>query len=68
MAQQTSNYIPSKEAHRLFELGLELADLAEDILESRGAYSKEFSQGLKRSLREARTGKTRKINSLSDLR
>jgi cyclopropane fatty-acyl-phospholipid synthase-like methyltransferase len=58
----------TKKARRLFELSTELADFAEDILESRQEYSKEFVRGLRRSLKEARAGKLKKIASLSDLR
>ena len=57
----------NKEIRKLYRLSLEMADLAEDILESRGEYSKEFLEGLHRSLADENTGKTRKINSLADL-
>lgn len=64
----TTSDISSNELQRLFRLSLEIADIAEDILESRGAYSKEFLSGLKKSLKDAREGKVKKIKSLSELR
>jgi hypothetical protein len=57
----------TQEIHKLYKLSLDMADLAEDILESRGEYSDEFLSSLKKSLADEKTGKVRKINSLSDL-
>ena len=57
-----------KEAYRLFRISADLADMLEDILESRGNYSPEFLKGLKLSLKQAKIGKSQKVNSLSALR
>jgi hypothetical protein len=43
-----------------------MADLAEEILESRGEYSKEFLQSLEKSFQDEKVGRVRKINSLAD--
>lgn len=59
--------ISSRELHRLFELSLEIADITEDILELQSAYKKEFLRGLEKSLKEAKKGKTKKIDSLFEL-
>jgi len=56
-----------QEIHKLYALSLQMADLAEEILESRGQYSKEFLRSLKRSLADEKAGRVRKINSLADL-
>lgn len=53
---------------KIFALSAELAEVTEDILEEQGTYSDEFLAGLKKSLREARTGKLTRITSLRQLR
>lgn len=63
----TSLSISPRELYRLFELSSEIADIAEDILELQGAYKKEFSRGLDKSLKEAKKSKVRKIESLFEL-
>ncbi len=65
--RKNSTLLSTKEANRLLELSLEIADLAEQTLESRGAYSKEFTEGLERSIKESKSGKVKKISSLSEL-
>lgn len=65
--QSSFQTLKTKEVGRLFYLGLELAELAEKILESKGAYTKEFTRGLKSSLRESRLRQVKKIASLADL-
>lgn len=52
---------------KIFDLSTELAEVTEDILEERGKYRAEFLAGLKKSLREARTGKLREITSLEEV-
>ncbi len=52
----------------MFRISADLADMLEDILESRGNYSPEFLKGLKLSLKQAKIGKSQKVNSLSALR
>lgn len=59
--------ISPRELRRLFKLSLEIADIAEDILELQGAYKKEFLHGLEKSLKEVKKGKVRKIESLFEL-
>ena len=56
-----------QEALRLFRASADLMDAMEEILESRGAYGREFVRGLSISLQEMKQGKLRKINSLGDL-
>ena len=53
---------------KIFDLSAELAEVTEDILEERRNYRDEFLSGLKKSLREARTGKLTEITTLEDLR
>ncbi len=53
---------------KIFDLSAELAEVTENILEEQGKYGAEFLAGLKKSLREARTGKLTTITSLEDLR
>ena len=62
MATQTT-----QEIRKLYRLSLEMADLVEEILESRGEYNKEFLEGLERSFTDAKAGRVKKINSLVDL-
>jgi hypothetical protein len=57
-----------KEAYRLFERATLLADALEDVMESHGSYSKEFTKGLKLSLSDAKAGKLKKILSLKELK
>jgi len=59
--------ISIKEIKKIHDLSAQLSEFTEDLLESQGAYSDEFIQGLERSLEEARAGKTKRIKSLSDL-
>jgi hypothetical protein len=59
--------ISLENVQRLFETSNALADLAEDILESQGLYSKEFLESLKQAERDVRDGRIRKINSLDEL-
>lgn len=56
-----------KEMQRLFFASCVLTDVIEDILESRGEYSKEFLNGLKKSFKEVREGKITEIASLKEL-
>jgi hypothetical protein len=57
----------TKEIREFCKLSLKMADLAEDILESKGDYSKEFVQGVEASLEDERDGKVRKIDTLTNL-
>ena len=57
----------TQEIHKLYKLSLKMADLAEEILESRGKYSKEFLEALEESFQDEREGRIKKINSLADL-
>lgn len=63
---QTIN-VDLDQIRRLFALSAQLADSAEDILESRGEYSDEFVSGLRQSLAEAAQGNVTQINSLREL-
>jgi hypothetical protein len=51
----------------LFEVSCRVADVTEDVLDERGAYSKSFLKGLRESLKEAREGKVRRAPSLRGL-
>ena len=55
------------EIQRLFFASSVLTDVIEDILESRGEYSKEFLNGLKKSFKEVTEGKITEIASLKEL-
>lgn len=57
-----------KEAYRLFKMSVALTDTLEDILEKHASYSKKFLHGLAISLKQAKTGKLKKIISLSELK
>lgn len=57
----------SRDLRALFTLIGRVADTAERILEEQEEFSKEFLRGLQRSLKEARSGKLMKIESLSEL-
>ncbi len=53
---------------RLFDVGSEVAELAEEVLEELGEYKQEFLLGLEQSVKEAKSGKFKKIKFLKDLR
>lgn len=57
-----------REFQELASASARLSDLVEDILERKGAYKKEFLRGLKQSLREAKRGKLKPVNSILDLK
>jgi hypothetical protein len=57
-----------KKIYRLFDVGSEITELAEDVLNELGNYSEEFINGLKKSLGEFRSGKLKKLKSLKDLK
>ena len=57
-----------KKIRRLFEVGSEITELAEDVLDELGDYSEEFVRGLEKSLKESENGKLKKIKSLKDLK
>ncbi|MEK7496579.1 MAG: hypothetical protein AAB657_01600 [Patescibacteria group bacterium] len=52
---------------QIFSLTSALADLTEEILEEQGDYQSSFRQGLQKSINQARSGKVRKLQLLSDL-
>ncbi|MBI2052396.1 MAG: hypothetical protein HYT38_01815 [Candidatus Sungbacteria bacterium] len=52
---------------RLFSVGSEITELAEEVLEELGEYKQEFLLGLEKSVKEAKSGKLKKIKSLKDL-
>lgn len=56
-----------KKIQRLFEVGSEITDLAEDVLDELRGYSEEFLGGLEKSVKEAKFGKLKKIKTLKDL-
>ena len=56
-----------KEVYEIFCMSATLADRMEDILESYGAYQKDFLRDLTRSMKEARDGKLMKVDSLLEL-
>jgi len=56
-----------KEFDDLLKARGNLAAVVEDICERHGLYKKSFVNNLKKSLKELRTGKTVRINSLADL-
>jgi len=60
--------LASKEAYKIFKISAELADTMEDVLEDHAQYNPEFITGLKLSLKQARSGKLKKIKSLKGLR
>lgn len=53
---------------KIFDLSNYLADLAEELLEENAQYSKEFIKGLKKSEKDFKEGRVRKIKSLRELR
>ncbi|MDP3764692.1 MAG: hypothetical protein Q8Q95_03680 [bacterium] len=53
---------------RLFNVGSEVAELAEEVLEELGEYKQEFLLGLEQSVKEAKNGKLKKIKSLKNLK
>ncbi|MEK7564729.1 MAG: hypothetical protein AAB394_02070 [Patescibacteria group bacterium] len=53
---------------RLFSVGSEITELAEEVLEELGEYKQEFMLGLEKSVKEFKSGKLKKIKSLKDLR
>lgn len=53
---------------RLFSVGSEITELAEEVLEELGEYKQEFLLGLENSVREAKSGKLKKLKSLKGLR
>ncbi len=53
---------------RLFSVGSEITELAEEVLEELGEYKQEFILGLEKSVKEAKDGKIKEIKSLKDLR
>ena len=55
------------ETRRLLAISWQLSDMLEDALEEHRGYTKEFLQGLEKSLKNARAGKVVRINSLRDL-
>ena len=57
-----------KKIRRLFEVGSEVSELAEDVLDELGDYSEEFVSGLEKSLEESENGKLKKVKSLKDLK
>jgi len=57
-----------KDAYRIYEKAADLADTLEDVLENNAVYSKEFIKGLKLSLRQAKQGKLKRIDSLKQLK
>ena len=57
-----------KKIRRLFDVGSEVTELAEEVLEEIGEYNREFLVGLQKSVKEAKNGKLKKIKSLKDLR
>ena len=57
-----------KKIRRLFEVGSEITELAEDVLEELGEYNQEFLKGLNKSVQEAKQGKLKKIKLLKDLK
>lgn len=59
--------LQSKEAGKLFELSVYLADFFETKFESQGLYKKNFIEGLKESEKDLKNGRFRKIKSLSEL-
>lgn len=56
-----------KKIRRLFDVGSEVTELAEEVLEEIGGYNREFLLGLEKSVKEAKSGKLKKIKSLKDL-
>lgn len=64
---KTKIIIEPQEAYEIFRMSTALADRVEEILESHGAYRKEFLQGLTRSFKEAQEGKLVKVESLLEL-
>ncbi len=66
-AQTPKIKLSQQEAERLLRAGAELMDAAEDVLESRSAYSEEFLAGLRVAMDQAKRGELTKINSLEDL-
>ena len=53
---------------RLFDVGSEVTELAEEFLEELGEYNPEFLLGLEKSVRESKSGKLKKIKLLKDLK
>ena len=56
-----------RKIQRLFEAGSEITDLAEDVLDELKEYSEEFLVGLEKSVKEAKSGKLKKLKTLKDI-
>lgn len=52
---------------KIFDLSLNLADLAEELLEGSAQYSKEFIKGIRKSEKDFKAGRIKKIKSFRDL-
>ena len=60
-------FLPPSQIRKLFDLSNYLSDLTEELLEENTHYSQEFIKGLKKSEKDLRKGKIRKVKSLHDL-
>ncbi len=65
---KTKLNITLKEASRLFKVANNFADIFEDFLESKKMFSSEFTKGLQTSVEQAKSGRLKKISSLSILK
>lgn len=52
---------------KLFSLSLNLADIAEELLEENAQYSKEFVKRIKKSEKEFKEGKIKELKSFKEL-
>jgi len=57
----------TKERRRLARMGLQLAELVDDFVESTAEYHPSFLQDLDQSMQEIASGKGRRLTSLKDL-
>lgn len=52
---------------KLFSLSLNLADIAEELLEENAQYSKEFVKRIRKSEKEFKEGKIKELKSFKEL-
>lgn len=66
--ENSSINLQPQKVRKIFDLSIYLADLAEELLEEKAYYSKEFITGLRRAEKDFREGRVKKLKSLRDLR
>ncbi len=59
--------VSARGVRQMYQTSLELAELAEDLLEDLGEFQPDFLKKVKKSLQEYRQGKARKVHSVLEL-